>query len=379
MDTATIFSAQRLLEAATIETGLDDFGPDDFLEPLDVLTETYRHAPLNRGGVQAKESHLHRQLTNRLQVADALRQDPAVSGRTITSPIYIVGLARSGTTLLHELLALCPDARTLLRWEGLRPAPVPIPPGSEDPRLVTARQELAGFDRSPMAAIHYVGAELPTEDYLLLQPSLRMVGGEEAVWSPFAEWADQADHAPAYRYLATLVRLLDAQRPADRWLMKSPAHLRYLDLLVEQFPDVHLVWTHREPVAAIASLCSLFAAAMAPIATVDPAAIGAAVTRGCCAQLERALEVRARLGDDRFIDVDYDQLVARPAQIAERVASCLGLDPTPTTVGEFDSYVADHPQHKHGTHRYDPADFALDETAIRDRLSPYLDRFTATV
>ena len=379
MDTASIFSAQRLLEAVRNETGLDDFGPDDFLEPLEVLTETYRRAPLNHRGVQAKESHLLRQLTTRLQVADALRQDPAVVERTITAPIYVVGLARTGTTLLYELLALCPGTRTLLQWEGLRPAPVPVPPGLEDPRLVAARRELAGFDRSPMAAIHYVGAELPAEDYLLLQPSLRIVAGEEAVWEPYATWYQHADQRPAYRYLATLIRLLDAQRPADRWLMKSPAHLRNLDLLVSEFPDVRFVWTHRDPMAAIASLCSLFATAMAPIAPVDPAAIGAAATIGCCIQLERALEVRRRLGEDRFIDVHYDELVARPAQLAEQVATHLGLDLTPSTIGALHSHAADHPQHKHGTHRYNPADFALDEAEIRDRLSPYLDRFTASV
>lgn len=379
MDTAAIFNAERLLEEASSETGLDDFGPDDFLQPLDVLTETYRSAPLNHRGVAAKEAHLLRQLSNRLQIAETLRHDPAIPERTITLPIYIVGLARTGTTLLHELLTLNPRTRTLLRWEGLRPAPVPIPPGSEDPRLVAARAELAGFDQSPMAAIHYVGAELPTEDYLLLQPSLRIVAGEEAVWSPFAEWVHQADHRPAYRYLATLIRVLDAQRPGERWLMKSPAHLRYLDLLVDEFPDVRFVWTHREPVAAIASLCSLSATAMAPIATVDPVAIGATFTRGCCAQLERALEVRAHMGDDRFIDVDYDDLVARPAEVAELVASELGLQPTTMTVAAFESYVDDHPQHKHGPHRYDPSDFALDEAEIRDRLSPYIERFTATV
>ncbi len=375
MDTSAIFSTQRLLDAASDATGLADFGPDDFLEPLEVLTETYRRAPLNQLGVHVKESHLHHQLTNRLHVAQALRQDPTASKRTITSPIYIVGLARTGTTLLHDLLALCPGARTLLHWEGRRPAPVPVPAGSEDPRLVAARQELANFDQSPMAAIHYVGAELPTEDYLLLLPSFRIAATEEAVWSPFAEWFEHADQRPAYRYLATLVRLLDAQRTADWWLMKSPAHLRHLDLLVDQFPDVRFVWTHREPLSAIASLCSLAATSMAPLATVDPVAIGKVFARGCCNQIERALEVRARLGDDRFIDVRYDELASQPNAVAKRVANDLGLDPTPATLAAFDSYVADHPQHKHGAHRYNPADFALDEAEIRDRLMPYLERF----
>ncbi|HVM53584.1 MAG TPA: sulfotransferase [Acidimicrobiales bacterium] len=379
MDTAPIFNAERLLEAARRETGLDDFGPDDFLEPLEVLTETYRRAPLNHRGVQAKESHLHRQLVTRLQVAEALRLDPTVTDRAIEAPIYIVGLARTGTTLLYELLDLCPATRALLHWEAVRPVPVPIPPGSEDPRLAAARQELADFDRSPMAAIHYIAAELPAEDYLLLHPSLRIVAGDEAVWEPYATWYEQADQRPAYRYLATLVRLLDAQRPADRWLMKSPAHLRNLDCLVGEFPDVRFVWTHRDPMAAIASLCSLFATAMAPIAPVDPLAIGAAATVGCCIQLERALEIRDQLGDDRFVDVSYDGLVAQPSQVAERVATELGLDLTAATVAAFDRYVADHPQHKHGAHRYDAADFGLDEVEIRDRLSPYLDRFMVGV
>lgn len=375
MDTSAIFRTQRLLDAASAETGLDDFGPDDFLEPLDVLTDTYRRAPLNHRGVQIKQFHLHHQLCNRLQVAEALRQDPTVSERAIASPIYLVGLARTGTTLLHELLALCPGTRALLHWEGRRPAPVPVPAGSDDPRLLAARQELADFDQSPMAAIHYVGAELPAEDYLLLLPSFRIAATEEAVWSPFAEWFEQADQRPAYRYLATLVRLLDAQRTADQWLMKSPAHLGRLDLLVDEFPDVRFVWTHREPVSAIASLCSLAATSMAPLATVDPVALGSTFTRGCSTQIERALEIRSILGDERFIDVHYDDLAAHPAAEAERVARELGLDPTPATVAAFDTYVADHPQHKHGTHRYAPADFGLDDDEIRDRLAPYVDRF----
>lgn len=375
MDTATIFDSRRMLETVSEEIGLTDFGPDDFLEPLEVLTETYRNSPLNQRGVLAKEAYVRFQLTNRALVADAVRRDPAVVDRPIAAPVYIVGLGRTGSTLVQELLALCPQARTLLRYEGLRPAPVAVPAGREDPRIDAARQELSEFDASPMAAIHYVGAELPAEDYLLLQPSLRIASTEEAVWQPFGDWYLQADQTPAYRYLATLVRLLDAQRSTERWLMKSPAHLAHLERLVEQFPDVTFVWTHRDPMTAISSLCSLFATAAAPFATVDPQAIGETLTTGCTHQIESALAARERLGEHRFIDVHYDDLVADPVGVIAEVASGVGFDPTPSTVRAFEDYLAAHPQHKHGTHRYDAADYGLNEAAICERLALYSERF----
>lgn len=366
------FDGADLLEQVSTDVGLSDFGPDDFRPGFDMLLATYRRAPLSELGFRVKLSYLRRLLRTRLEVAAALSASPVIADRPVVAPMYIVGLARTGTTLLHRMLAEAAGLRTLMRWEGLYPAARAGHGAGEDPRLAAARRQ--GHDPR-FDAIREVRADLPEEDYLLLEPSMRFASGGEHLWEPFRSWYATADQRPAYDYLAILIRLLDAQGPGGRWLMKSPAHLGHLDMLVERFPDVRLVWTHRDPVEAVASLCSLMVRSLTPLATTDPLTAGSLIAEGCVSQVERALAVRDQLGDDLFVDVDYRQLVADPARVAADVADRVGLEVTPELTEALRRYAKGHPQNAHGVHQYTPEQFGLEVKALRERFATYTQRF----
>ncbi len=367
------FDAQALCDEVSRRLALDDFGPEDFRPGLEALMETYRRAPLAEAGLASKKRYLERLLTTRLRAAHVVARFPEIERRTIDSPVYIVGAARTGTTLLHRMLAEVPDVRTMARWEGL--FPVPATGSSDDSE--TRRADAASEGRDPsFDAIREVKPDLPEEDYLLLEPAMRFASGGEDSWEPFRTYASQADQRPSYEYLALLVRILDWQRSASRWLMKSPAHLGHLDLLVEQFPDAVLVWTHRDPLESVASLCSLMDKAISRFVRVDPLELGDQLVAGVESQLTRAMETRTRLGEDRFIDVDYRDLLGSPVSTALAVARRAGVGGDPGLAIRLEQYARAHPQNAHGTHTYDLADYGLDPDDLRERFSAYTRHFS---
>lgn len=367
-----MFRADAIRAEVAARVGLDDFGDPRHREGLEVLCETYRSAPLTPVGRAAKWAFLSRALATRLHATSAFAARPEIIDRAIDEPIYIVGLARTGSTHLHRVLAEAPAARTLARWEGLHPAPTSVAPDDRAARraAAVASQRDPSFD-----VVREVAPDLPEEDYLLLEPSFRFAGGGETLWEPYRTWSMQVDMRPAYEELAALVRLLDHQLRGGRWLMKSPAHLAHLERLVEVFPDVRFVWTHRDPAEAVPSLCSLFVRAFGPLADIDPCSVGAELLEGTVHQVEQALAARAALGEERFVDVDYRDLVARPDGVARSVALAVGLPCPREVAARFHRYVAAHPQGAKGEHRYDAADYGLHADQIRERFAAYLDRF----
>lgn len=360
--------------------GLDDFGDPSFREGLGVLLDTYERAGLKPGGRKRTRGRLVHLLSNRLQIERALRRHPEVRDRAIVRPVYLTGLPRTGTSALFNLLANDPAARPLLTWEGMFPTPLerPLAPGEEDPRLVglrayyaRQREKDADFDK-----IHYVDAETPEECVLLLAHTFKDVQiGIEPLMSPYREWFEAQDLGPSYRYYRDLLKLLDWQRPGERWLLKSPAHLWALGSLVELFPDCCIIQTHRDPCEILASYCSMMAALMSTRETFDKHELGRAVLDHLAHALERGLAVRDRSDPARFIDVDYRTFVADPMATAERIYSHFSLPLSGATVAALRGHVAANPQSKHGRHSYSLDEYGLTPTIVRTRLASYLSRF----
>jgi len=234
--------AERLLaDAVEQSAGLSDFG-EGYRENLDALLDMYRStARLSAAGRKSTRRRLLSLLKNRLQIARALERAPEIRARKLARPMYIVGLPRTGTSALFNLLACDAASRPLLYWEGLHPEPgPPVAPGEIDPRLLATRADLErAYAKNPeFRAVHHVRADGPEECVALLSHTLGSVQmGVEPMISPYREYFERQDQRANYRYYADLLRLLDSQRPGRRWLLKSPAHLWALAPLVEQFPD----------------------------------------------------------------------------------------------------------------------------------------------
>jgi hypothetical protein len=374
------FSEAALLEEARRRTGLDDFGDPGFRAGLRVLLETYeKTARFSEPGRRRNRGRLLRLLENRLRVEAALARHPEIRRRPIRRPLVLTGLPRSGTSALQGLLAADPAARPLRLWEALHPWPLEgLRPGEPDPRREAVEERTArAREKNPaFTRVHYTSADTPEECVLLLSHDFCDVQmGIEVAMEPYASWFRRQDLRRTYAYYADLLRLLDWQRPGERWLLKAPAHLWAIDVLLATFPDAAIVWTHRDPLACIASVCSMTALLMAGRESFDPGELGPALLDFYAASLERGLALRERCDPARFLDVDYRAFVADPLASAARIYSHFGLPLADAAREVMARHARENPQGRHGEHRYRLEEWGLDAQRVRERFAAYAARF----
>lgn len=373
------FDEKELLEEARKAEGLQDFGPDEFREGLRVLIETIEKNPFTEKGRYRNRQRLLRLLTTRLRIQEAFRRHPEIREREIRRPLFLTGLPRSGTSALFNLLAADPAARPLLLWESQFPDPAwGLAPGETDPRYlaVKAYTDQTREKNPEFTKIHFASADTPEE--CVLVHAYAFDGGQmgfEIMMEPYASWLREHDLRPLYSYYADLLRLLDWQRPGERWLLKTPAHLWALDVLVETFPDCCIVWNHRDPVVCIASISSMTHMIMGDQVDMSAAELGPRCLDYYVASLEHGLEQRAALDPARFADVDYGALVADNLGAARAIYEHFGLPLGAETRQALEAHASSHPQGKHGRHEYDIADFGMSPDEVRARFADYIERF----
>jgi hypothetical protein len=377
---AVRFDEDELLAQARAETGLDDFG-SGYREGLSMLLRTYEGNPFHERGRVRNRRQLVRLLVTRLRVIEALRRHPEIRARAIRSPWFLTGLPRSGTSALFNLLAADPSARALLNWEARIPEPLEgLAPGAPDPRraALAASYERGRTDHPEFARMHYTSVDTPEECVLLQGSSFHGVQtGVEVMIEPYASWYRSQPLAGLYAYYADLLRLLDWQRPGERWLLKSPAHLWGIRELFETFPDASVVWTHRDPVVSIASLCSLTHLLMSAWMQVDARSLGPRVLEFYAASLDRGIAARDACDPARFVDVSHDEIAAEPVAVAERIYRCFGRPLEGAARERVEGHARAHPKGEHGEHAYQLSDYGLTPDSVRRRFAAYSARFGA--
>jgi hypothetical protein len=373
------FDEEALLAEAREATGLSDFGGEDFRAGLRALIETARRNPFTEKGLAQHRARLVMLLATRLRCQEAFRRHPEIRAREIVRPIFLTGLPRSGTSALFNLLAADPAARPLLLWEGIFPDPNwDLAPGAVDPRYwaMKTMSERTRAKNPEFTKAHFADADTPEECVLL--HAFALDGGQlgyELVLEPYASWFAGHDLRPLYRYYADLLRLLDWQRPGERWLLKTPSHLWALDALVETFPDCGIVWNHRDPAACVASISSMLWMIVRDRVAIAAEAFGPLVLAHYADSMERALAVRDRLDPARFVDVDYDALVADNLSAARSVYERFGLPFAGPARAALEAHAASHPKDQHGRHEYDLATFGLTRAQVDARFAAYRKRF----
>jgi hypothetical protein len=374
---AAPLTVDALVAEARAKTGLVRFDDEAFREPLGVLVDSIeREARLSPVGSAMVRRALVGVLSTRLRAQALFERHPEILEEEIAAPVFIVGLQRAGTTMLHRLLAADPGFRALLSWEALRPVPEPRSSWrGGDPRISRAVVEEHGlrYMAPDFFAVHSVEAESPEEEVVLLDHSFLSTVARAVLHVPtYAAWIERRDQTPAYAYLKKMLQLLQWQRRGERWILKTPHHLEWLDTLLAVFPDAKIIQTHRDPVKSVASFCSMIAHARGVFSdAVDPYEIGDEWTAKTQRMVDRAMETRDRVGGSPFIDVSYYDLMADPIGEVEKIYRRIRRPLSEQARACMEAARNANPQHKHGKHTYELADFGLDPADIDARFLGY--------
>ena len=373
----------QLLDEARRRTGLSDFGDDAFREPLALFLRALEsEAALTLVGRFLARRELLTWLVNRLELTDTWKRHPEIDGEEIRAPIFVTGSGRSGTSLLHELLAEDPGARVLRTWEALHPCPPPEAASYDtDPRIARADREMRLWERIAPAygTMHENGGAVPQECLYLTAHELQsdLLSGSYQVPS-YQAWLARSDKTRGYRYHRRMLQLLQWRCPGERWVLKAPSHLWTLRELFTVYPDARVVQTHRDPLVVMASMTSLIATLFwLRSDRVDPRAIATTWIRGVAFMLNHSLEQREQglLPADRLHDVLYDELVRDPMAEVRKLYARFALELTPEAEARMRAYLAARPKDRRGAHRYRFSDTGLDLTRERARFAAYQQRF----
>ncbi len=381
------FNEAAILAEARAAAGLVDFGEEGFREPLGVLLSSYAAADLHELGVRLLRSSVIFSLVSRLRAQYWFQEFPEISDEVIEAPLVVVGMMRSGTTLLQRLLASDGRHYSALGWEVRAPAPAPDAwPTEPDPRIAEAEAQSEQAQRfaPDLFAIHPSHAHQAEEEIILLANAFLSHVPEASCDVPaYRSWLDDQDFTPAYEYLYRMLQLLQWQKKCrgevrGRWILKTPAHLGYLDVLFKIFPDAHVIHMHRRPADVIASGASLNATLWRMHARdVDPRRVGRQWLERMVWANERALEARESLVGKRrcFSDIWFRDALADPLGEIGKIYDTIGLDFEEAARDAMKDWLGQNTREKFGAHRYALEDFGLSEEEVGAKFSTYLARF----
>ncbi|MCW2787537.1 MAG: hypothetical protein JWP74_4054 [Marmoricola sp.] len=375
----------RLVAAAIEAAGSDDFGADTWREGLDIYLESLAEsARLNEIGVGVADDGIVGDLSNRLKVEAWRKAHPAVAEQEVRQPIIIVGQPRTGTTILLDLMAQDPANRAPLSWEIERPVPAPrTATYRTDPRIAEAQ---AGFDLVDLfipgfASFHELGAELAQEDVRIFTSDFKsMQHSLQFEVTAYNRWLlHEADMSEAYAWHRRFLQHLQSEHHAERWLLKSPAHLWALPELMAEYPDAIVIQNHRDPLKVIASLSALGASLREMTSDhFEVTRLAAQYSEDIMDGLDRALQARrdgifatGRVLDVRYQDIRHDLIGAIGA-----IYDQLGWELTAEAETRMRDFLARHPGDQGGSlKRYSFAETGLDEGEYRARAKAYQDYF----
>jgi len=372
---------EAMLEAARDATGLEDFGGGAWREHFRALLRAYdEESRLTEAGRAMVQGEIGGALAARLACEAAWQADPGVLRHEIRRPLFILGLPRSGTTALHWLLAQDPVNQVLEYWLAAAPRPRPPRPSWEaEPAYQAAVGVLQWiYETDPdLKAIHWMEADGPEEcRHLFVQSFLDHTFDSNATIPGYTRYFEAQDMRPAYERHRDVLKLVGSTSPERRWVLKYPAHMRELDVLLETYPDACIVQTHRDPARVLPSVCSLVTGWRSLYeGSADAKAIGAWQLELYAGMIEKAMAVRERNDPQQFYDLSFRELIADPVGAIARMYAHFGFAWTAEAERRMRAWHASNPQHKHGGHPYSAEEFGLSEDALAERFARYAERF----
>ena len=373
-----------VMAAARHNTGLADFGEDDwFFEPLHALCKALEdEAQLTLLGRLMARHEVQLLLQNRLMIEDTIKQNPQILDEQIVDPIFVCGLGRSGTTVLHELLSVDPAHRVPQLWEMWHSVPPPETATYEsDTRIGVADREITLLDKIDLdfSTMHVNRGDKPNECIFIF--GLQFLGdffvGQYNVPS-FVMATAAKDLTPVYAYHKKVLQLLQWKKRGERWVLKSPAHLARLNFLFNVYPDARIVVSHRDPLRVMSSMSNLTTHLKAMRSESSAAADDMwAASFGEQMLLDRYMALRDSLPDkdDQIIDLRYRDLMNDALVTVSTIYTRWNLPFGDEARRRVEAYIEANPQGKHGQHRYSFDDTGLDLAKERAKFTTYQERF----
>jgi len=377
-----MIDSKQIINAAKNQTNLEYFGNSLFLEGFKCLVQSINEeADLNDIGMEAQQHRLIGILANLLRIEDACMQHPEILNEEIKSPVVIVGLPRTGSTMTHRLLASDPRHTAMLWWEGRYPAMLANEiRGHPDERMKMGKAEVeAVMQASPEAlTIHpwdYKGAD---EEILLLEHTFFSTVPESFMRLPtYSKWVESQDHIHAYSQLKKMLQYLQWQNPGrekKRWVLKSPHHLGFIDKLLEVFPDSKVIQTHRDPIKTVPSFCSMCANLFEPLTnSYDKNEIGHHWAHKLAKVLNHCMEV-SNANKGNFLNLEFKKMIVDPILEMNEVYNFIGEDFTDQAENAMLAWKEEN-QHEMGAHQYSLEEFGLESTFIDNYFSEYIHQY----
>jgi len=374
-------SEESLLAAALRQTRLSDWGDDSFRLPFNILLQSLeKEANLNFFGRYLFRQRCIRVLANRLRIQEDLKRYPEILQVPICRPLFIVGLPRTGTTLLHNLLSQDPANRTLLLWELLSPSP---PPDSQtrqtDPRIAATNKLIKGYYNlvPKLREVHYVNPTGPEEcNFLFEHGFTSLIFEVDANVPRYGQWLEKHNMVAPYQYYRQQLQLLGWHCSGERWVLKAPAHLFNLEALLTVFPDACIVHIHRNLLKVLPSLCSLSSIVRGIYSDqLDLRQIGEYWINRSASGLDHAMQVRSSADPSQFYDLNYKTLFQDPTGTVRQIYEYFGYKFDTYIENTIKTWITQNPQHKYGIHRYSLEQFRIDPMVVNRRFARYRERF----
>lgn len=373
-----------LFAAARRRTGLVDFGDWAIDEPLDRLIQAYqtesRLTTLGRITVRELVVSL---LENLLYLERERQRVPDVVDEPISAPTFIIGLPRTGTTLLHGLMSEDPRNRVPRTWEVMFPARFPnTSEGMARARRLTASR-LAWANRlaPQFRRIHPIAPDLPQECIAITaQVFMSIQFHTTHDVGSYEDWLEQDSQRLAYAFHRRLLQHLQSRGAGKRWVLKAPGHLFALEALLAEYPDAKIIQTHRDPLRVMASMASHATVLRQAFSNhADPEQIAADWSRRWARALNAFLDVRDRSIGGQFLDVSYEDIEERPLATIQRIYEFLDWPLSPEAARAMREFLDANPKNKHGVHRYSLAEYGLSRRDEMIRYADYCKRFDIIV
>lgn len=372
-------------EMACRTTGLSDLDSDSWRTGLKVLLDELNAcSTVTDKGRHGQIGKYVTALGNRLRVHDYVKQHPEVLEQTVERPLVTLGMPRTGTTVVSYLLDQDPARRSLLHWEPVHL----VPPATSDtlrtdPRCLAMLDEqkqildMVRMNNIPLA--HWEDADGPTEDMFLHAQDFKGLSWDAYSPTPrYGEWLmHEADMTSAYEYQKLMLQILQSKAPGI-WSLKMPSHAVHIETLLKVFPDVRILWAHRDPYTATGSLCNMWIPAQRQTlndSDIDREALGRRAIAQMREHVERPMRIRRQIGDERFFDMHYAEMMRDPMRVMRRMYAWAEDDFSPEVEQRMMTWLTEHPRNRFAPNAYTLGEYGLSVEMLAPIFADYVSAF----